>query len=143
MRILWSVPLLWAMCVHADDGDAVRRAVAAFNDPRQRATVAAPGADLDDLSRFRGAELSQVFFETKAVRFVTADVAVVDAAGSQYGSLIMKRSLPALLVLKKEGGAWRVAVLRVSGPPCEPTAFADAHSPASSPPNRREGDRRQ
>src|SRR5579864_5999159 len=98
MRILWSIPLLWALSARADDGAAIRKAIAAFNEPHQRASVLAPDADLDDLSRYRGPELSQVYFEAKAVRFVTSDVSVVDAAGSQYGSLVMKRSLHAVFV---------------------------------------------
>ena len=113
MRILWSIPLLWALSARADDGAAIRKAVAAFNDPRQRASVLAADSDLDGLPRYRGPELSQVYFEVTAVRFVTPGVAVVDAAGSQYGSLIVKRSLPAVFVFKKEGEEWRVAVLRV------------------------------
>jgi len=116
MRMLWSIPLLWTLCARADDGDAVRKAIARFNDPHQRHSVLTPDADLDSLSRYRGPEVSQVYFEVKAVRFVTPDVAVVDAAGSQYGSLIMKRSLRAVFVLKKEGDGWRVAVLRVGAP---------------------------
>jgi len=114
--MLWSIPLLWTLCARADDGDAVRKAIARFNDPHQRQSVLTLDADLDDLSHYRGPEVSQVYFEVKAVRFVTPDVAVVDAAGSQYGSLIVKRSLRAVFVLKKEAGEWRVAVLRVGAP---------------------------
>jgi hypothetical protein len=116
MRILWWIPLLWSLSARADDGAAVRKAIAAFNDPRQRASVLAPDADLDGLSRYRGPELSPVYFEVKAVRFVTPDVAVVDVAGSQYGTLVVKRSLAALFVLKNAAGVWRVAVLRLGGP---------------------------
>jgi len=142
MRILWCIPLLCAVCARADDSDAVRKTIARFNDPRERASVLAPGADLGGLSRFQGPELSQVYFEFKALQFVTPDVALVDTAGSQYGSVVVKRSLPALFVLKKQGGEWRVAIVRLTGRPCEPTAIGDARSPGSWPPNPRAGDRR-
>ena len=117
VRMLWAIPLLWTLCARADDGAAVRKVITAFNDPHQRQSVLMPDADLDSLSRYRGPEMSQVYFEVKAVRFVAPDVAVVDAAGSQYGSLTIKRSLRAVFVLKKQGDAWRVAVLRVRRAP--------------------------
>jgi hypothetical protein len=59
----------------------------------------------------------------ESVRFITADVALVDAANTQYGSVILMRRLPVLLVMKKEGQNWRIAALRVlinSGLPYAP-----------------------
>jgi hypothetical protein len=38
----------------------------------------------------------------------------VDATAAQFGSLIMKRSMPAVFVLKREAGAWRIAVMRIA-----------------------------
>ena len=96
------------------DNEAIRKAIATFNDPHERATVLARDADLSPLGRFAGQEVSQVFFEAKAIRFVTADVAFVDAAASQYGSTIMKRSMRAVFVMKREGGAWRISVMRIA-----------------------------
>jgi ketosteroid isomerase-like protein len=43
-------------------------------------------------------------------------VAFVDAVASQYGSTIMKRAMRAVFVLKREGGAWRISVMRVGAP---------------------------
>jgi hypothetical protein len=40
-------------------------------------------------------------------------VAFVDATGSQYGSVILKRTIPAVFVLKREGGAWLITVMRM------------------------------
>jgi ketosteroid isomerase-like protein len=76
--------------------------------------VVARDADLSPLGRFAGEEMSQVYFEAKAIRFVTADVAFVDAAASQYGSTIMKRSMRAVFVMKREGGGWRISVMRIA-----------------------------
>ena len=97
------------------DSEAIRRAIATFNDPGERATVLARDADLSPLLRFAGQEVSQVYFEAKSIRFVTPDVAFVDAAASQFGSLIMKRAMPAVFVLKREAGAWRISVMRIVG----------------------------
>jgi hypothetical protein len=98
------------------DSEAIRRAIATFNDPGERATVLARDADLSPLLRFAGQEVSQVYFEAKSIRFVTPDVAFVDAAASQFGSLIMKRAMPAVFVLKREAGAWRISVMRIAAP---------------------------
>jgi hypothetical protein len=96
------------------DNEAIRKAIATFNDPHERATVLARDADLSPLDRFAGQEVSQIYFEAKAIRFVTADVAFVDAAASQYGSTILKRSMHAAFVMKREGGAWRISVMRIT-----------------------------
>ena len=47
------------------------------------------------------------------IRWITPDVALVDAANTQYGSTILVRRVPMLLVVKKEGKDWRIASLRV------------------------------
>ena len=109
-------PML-AACVWAGDPaeDAIRKAIATFNDPHKRATVLAPGANIAPLGRLAGQEVSQVYFEANAIRFVTPDVASVKASASQYGSLILKRTIPVVFVLKREGGAWRISVLRIAG----------------------------
>src|SRR5450759_5354956 len=96
------------------DSQAIRKAIATFNDPRERATVLARDADLSPLDRFAGQEVSQVYFEATAIRLVTPDVAFVDATASQFGNLIVKRTMPAVFVLKREGGAWRISVMRIA-----------------------------
>ena len=96
------------------DSEAIRKAIATFNHPHERATVLARDADLSPLDRFAGQEVSQVYFEVTAIRMVSPDLAFVDAAASQYGSLIVKRSVPAVFVLKRGGGAWRISVMRVA-----------------------------
>jgi hypothetical protein len=116
--IYWIFPML-AVCAWAAEpggNEAIRKAIATFNNPRERATVLARDADIPPLEGFAGQEVSQVYFEATAIRLVTPDVAFVDAAASQYGSLIMKRSMPAVFVLKRERGAWRISVMRVARP---------------------------
>lgn len=100
------------------DSQAIRKAIATFNDPRERATVLARDADLSPLDRFAGQEVSQVYFEATAIRLVTPDVAFVDTTASQFGSLIVKRTLPAVFVLKREAGIWRISVMRIAGRGC-------------------------
>jgi ketosteroid isomerase-like protein len=117
MKAIWGIFLIFGACSWADepaDSEAIRKAIATFNDPHQRATVLARDADLSPLGRFAGQEVSQVYFESTAIRLVTPDVAFVDAAASQYGSTIMKRTMPAVFVLKREGGTWRISVMRLA-----------------------------
>lgn len=49
----------------------------------------------------------------RSIRFVTPDVALVDAANTQYGSMILQTRIPVLLVLRREGIDWRIVSLRV------------------------------
>jgi hypothetical protein len=99
--------------VKAADSDAIRKAIATFNNTHERATVLAHDADISPLDRYTGQDVSQVYFEATDIRFVTPDVAFVDANASQYGSTIMKRTMHAVFVLKRESGAWRISVMRI------------------------------
>jgi hypothetical protein len=40
-------------------------------------------------------------------------VAFVDARASQFGSMIMKRTMPAYFVLRRASAAWQISVMRV------------------------------
>jgi hypothetical protein len=51
----------------------------------------------------------------QAIRFVTPEVALVNAASTQYGSTTPVRRIPVLLVMKKEAN-WRIASLRLLAP---------------------------
>lgn len=113
--LLWFAAYAWGD--EANDRAAIEKTIVTFNDTHLRGGVLAHDADVDVLSRYRGQEVSQVYFEVKNVRLVTADVAITDAAGSQFGSLVMKRTVPAVFVLRREGGEWKVVLLRMSAPP--------------------------
>jgi hypothetical protein len=104
-------------CAWAGDPaeDAIRKAIVTFNDLQKRATVLAPGADIAPLDRMGGTGVSRVYFEATAIRYVKPDVAKVKASASQYGSLILKRTMPVVFLLKREGGVWRITALRVGG----------------------------
>ena len=117
MKAICGIFLIVAASARAaepEGSEAIRKAIASFNDAHERATVLARDADLSPLDRFAGQEVSQVYFEATAIRLVTPDVAFVDAMACQFGSLIMKRTVPAVFVLKREGGAWRISVMRIA-----------------------------
>ena len=58
-------------------------------------------------------EVTRPKIALQSIRFITPDVALVDAANSQYGSAILVRRVPLLMVMKRETSGWRVASLRV------------------------------
>ena len=47
-----------------------------------------------------------------SIRFVTADVAIVNAANVQITSTLVRRA-PVMFVMKREGAAWKIASLRM------------------------------
>lgn len=47
------------------------------------------------------------------IRFITPDVAIVDAESRIDGAVTLARSVPLLFVLKKEGANWRISAVRV------------------------------
>jgi hypothetical protein len=112
MKVLCCLFTL-ALLAWADD-QAIRKAIASFNNASERAAVVTRDADIPPLGRYAGPEISQIYFEPTAIRLVTPDVAFVDATASQFGSVILKRSSAAMFVLKREGGVWRISVMRVS-----------------------------
>ncbi|HEV2448218.1 MAG TPA: hypothetical protein VGS58_19940, partial [Candidatus Sulfopaludibacter sp.] len=58
-------------------------------------------------------EVTAPHLAIQSLRFVTPDVALVNAAGTQFGSAIVVRRTPLLLVVKKQPAGWRIASLRV------------------------------
>jgi hypothetical protein len=64
-------------------------------------------------SRRPWSEVTPPRIEEVQIRRLAPDIALVDAAWVQYGSTILRRALPAILVLKQENEEWRVATLRV------------------------------
>ncbi len=113
MRTILCLPILFAACAWADetaDRAAIEKSVAELR--------FAAGAHVDPEFRLLGhgepwSEVTPPYIAIRSIRFITADVAVVDAASTQYGSVILVRKLPLLLVMKRQGRDWRIAYLRV------------------------------
>jgi ketosteroid isomerase-like protein len=53
-------------------------------------------------------EITPPFIETQSVQFVSLDVALVDASQTQFGSVILKRTVPVILLMKLDGKEWRI-----------------------------------
>jgi hypothetical protein len=64
-------------------------------------------------------EVSPPRLMIQSVRFITLDVAMVDATVSRFGSLTGVQHTPVLFVMKKESEGWRIASIRVGVRPSE------------------------
>jgi hypothetical protein len=112
----------------ASDRSAIEGVVASVLTVEKSSNVFTAGADgdldrLKDLNRRLVAASRQVWSElpmpgmlVEAIRFVTPDVALVNAANAQYGAAMLTR-IPVLFVMKKEGTEWKIASLRLLGDP--------------------------
>lgn len=116
----------WALAQSADRA-AIESLIAALNDhtataaslcTTDAASDSAELARLESLDRMLSvseeplSEVSAPKIAIRSVRFITPEVAVVDAANKQYGSVILSKSVPLLLIMKKEAGNWRIAAFR-------------------------------
>lgn len=81
----------------------------------------APLVQLVSQNRLRAAntqpfsEISVPKIVVHSVRFITPDVALVDASNGQYGSN-MVWSVPIMFVMKRDGDNWRIVAYRIVPP---------------------------
>ena len=67
---------------------------------------------LVDLARTPMSEVALPHVGVRAIRFITQEVALADAADTQHGSLGVKR-IGILFVLRRDGARWRIAAARL------------------------------
>ena len=65
-------------------------------------------------------EVTSPQLDSATIRLISPDVALIDASFTQYGSMILKRTVPVLLVVKEEKGAWRIISMRFVSTHCCP-----------------------
>jgi len=141
MKPILCLSLLFSACLWANEAadrlaiqKVIEKVIGAFNEPRNNPRAEPPSAlftsDVDraelgrlsDMERRMREISSRPWSEVTAPRvvsesigFVTPDVALVDGAIVQYGSLSASRE-PVLFVMKKQGTEWRIASLRLGTP---------------------------
>jgi hypothetical protein len=77
-----------------------------------RAQLFTQDADIDRQTRASTEPWSEVtppHFTVDSLRFLTPQLALIEAAKTQFGSILVKHSTRLLLVMKKEGSTWRIA----------------------------------
>jgi len=106
----------------AADRAAIEKMMPAITRPNDRAALFAPGADvreaLERIDRLVAeappwSERRPPAVHTQDIRFVTADVVLVDARASREGMMV----IPFLCVLRRDAGQWRIVALRVTAAP--------------------------
>jgi hypothetical protein len=113
MKAIPAILLLCASLAFADlpaDRAAIEQVV---HSPSTAKTVAAlfPAGAHEPLS-----EVTPPLIVIQSIRFLTPEIALVDAIGTQFGSTILTRRVPVWLVMKKEGDDWKIASLKLPVP---------------------------
>jgi hypothetical protein len=121
MRPILCLSILAATCAWADDAtdrEAIERLIAAVNNHSKPLTelftADAPESEQSILLPQEEplSEVTSPLITTRSIRFITPQVALVESTNTQYGSVIVVRSAPMLLVVKKDGAQWRIACVR-------------------------------
>jgi hypothetical protein len=125
MRAILASVLLCATLAFADqpaDRTAIESVVKSLKTASPVAALFTADAD-SDLVQLNAAQSSetadQIWSESAppglvidSIRFLTPDVAIVNAAVLQIGSVLIRRT-PVLFVMKKETNSWKIASLRM------------------------------
>jgi hypothetical protein len=121
----------WVLAAdEAADRAAIDKLISAFKDARSQANgrvgdllasdvdrtefnreLATLNAGMVDPSKGVWTEVGPAAIVVRSVRFLTPDVALVDGASVQIGSVMTQR-VPFLLIARRENTAWKIAVLR-------------------------------
>ena len=126
--LLLAAPWVWA-ADEAADRAGVNQLISALKDARAQANgrtgdLLASDADRTEFARELAAldtgmtdysrvwsEVSRPAIVVRSVQFLTPDVALVDGANVQFGSMMARRNA-FVLIAKRDNGAWKIAVLR-------------------------------
>ena len=106
--------MVWLLAVAAladetADRAAIAKVISSLNDGKPR-----PELQCDLLPAGAMSETTPPRISTRAVQFITSDVAMVDAENAQYGSVVMVRRVPLVFVVKRDGAAWKIVATRVA-----------------------------
>ena len=139
VKLILCFPLVCALGLWADEAQThadIDKVITDLNDPVQRVGLFTKDADsqvdfdhLVDLHR-KGSlstgvaigmnetwtEMTVPRVLSGRIRLITPDVAIVDAASTIRGAVTLTPSVPLLVVMKKEGGQWRIAAVRACTP---------------------------
>jgi hypothetical protein len=74
--------------------------------------LAALNTGMFDSARGIWTEVSRPTIIIRSVQFLTPDIALVDGANVQFGSIVLTRRVPFVLIAKREKTVWKIAVLR-------------------------------
>jgi len=129
MKILWTIPLLLAGALAADEASdrrAIEGVIEKLNFADERAALFVSGADVQaELHRLNHAgchmlgdsrvwsEVPSPRFTRPTVQFIGADVTVADTEYVQHHTIVAEIRTPVIVILQRERGEWKIATLRV------------------------------
>ncbi len=122
MRAIIGLAIILAYPALADDADeraAIVGIIASLNSHADSlADFLAPDnvdieVDIDPVfgTEEQWSEVTHPQLEVRSTRILSPKIAIVEADNVQYGSLILRRSQPLLLLFRKYGGQWRIACI--------------------------------
>jgi predicted neuraminidase len=104
-----------ALADDANERAAIAGIIASLNSQADSLSdLLAPGnVDIDPAfgTEEQWSEVTHSQLAVRSTRIVSPNIAIVDADNIQYGSLILKRSQPTLLLFRKYGSQWRIACI--------------------------------
>jgi hypothetical protein len=120
MKALSILALLLPLSVwasEASDRADIEKTIAALNDPSAApSAVWAPGVDGPaERTKLTGGPMSEVFggrISPGFIEFPARRTALVHATQTQFGSLILPRTVSVLIMMKKVRGGWRIQEIR-------------------------------
>ena len=128
MKTWWTIAFLLAGAVRADeaaDRKAIEGVMDALNRAGERHSLFEAGVDVDkELKRLDAPgcdllehpkvwnELPPSRFNLEGVQFLAADMALADVRYTQHPTPMATIRTPLVVILKREGGEWKIATLR-------------------------------
>jgi hypothetical protein len=102
-----------ALADDANERAAIMGIIASLNSQAESLSdlLAPDNVDIDPAfgTEEQWSEVTHSQLAVRSIRIVSPNIALVEADNVQYGSLIMRRSQPMVLLFRKYGRQWRVA----------------------------------
>jgi hypothetical protein len=120
MRAIIGLAVILAYPALADDANeraAIVGIIASLNSQADSLSdlLAPDNIDIDPVfgTEEHWSEVTHPQLTVRSTRILSPNIAIVEADNIQYGSLIVRRSQPMLLLFRKYGRQWRIACMLV------------------------------
>jgi len=120
MRAIIGLAIILAYPALADDANeraAIVGIIASLNSQADSLSdlLAPDNIDIDPVfgTEEHWSEVTHPQLTVRSTRILSPNIAIVEADNIQYGSLIVRRSQPMLLLFRKYGRQWRIACMLV------------------------------
>ena len=118
MSAILGLAIILAYPALADDANeraAIAGIIASLNSQADSLSdlLAPDNVDIDPVfgTEEQWSEVTHPQLAVRSTRILSPNIAIVEADNIQYGSLILRRSQPTLLLFRKYGRQWRIACI--------------------------------